>query len=231
MNAFVDSIGQIARISYRLNDIGTIKTKALTDSIHSDIEKIFPPEKYNTSATGSSIIFGLGTSFLVKNLMQSLTLAIVLIAFFMATMFTSLRMIIISLIPNFIPLLFTAAIMGYFGIPIKPSTVLVFSIAFGISVDNAIHFLAKYRQELVVTKGNIHDAAILALRETGVSIIYTASILFFGFGIFMVSEFGGTKALGMLVSITLFIAMLSNLILLPTLLLSLKHTVRIKKTK
>ena len=147
----------------------------------------------------------------------------------MATMFTSLRMIIISLIPNFIPLLFTAAIMGYFGIPIKPSTVLVFSIAFGISVDNAIHFLAKYRQELKTTKGNINEAAVLALKETGVSIIYTASILFFGFGIFTVSEFGGTKALGMLVSITLFIAMLSNLILLPTLLLSLKHTVRVKE--
>ncbi|RLD79272.1 MAG: RND family transporter [Bacteroidetes bacterium] len=229
MNAFVDSTGQIARISYRLNDIGTIRTKALTDSIHSEIEKVFSSEKYITSATGSSIIFGLGTNFLVKNLMQSLTLAIILIAFFMATMFTSLRMIVISLIPNFIPLLFTAAIMGYFGIPIKPSTVLVFSIAFGISVDNAIHFLAKYRQELKITKGNINEAAILALRETGVSIIYTASILFFGFGIFTVSEFGGTKALGMLVSITLFIAMLSNLILLPTLLLSLKHTVRVKE--
>lgn len=228
MNSFVDSTGQIARISYRLNDIGTIRTKALTDSIQADLEKVFPSKKYKTSTTGSSIIFGLGTNFLVKNLFQSLTLAIILIAFFMATMFKSLRMIIISLIPNFVPLLFTAAIMGYFGVPIKPSTVLVFSIAFGISVDNAIHFLAKYRQELKITNGNIEEAAILALRETGVSIIYTASILFFGFGIFMVSEFGGTQALGLLVSITLFIAMLSNLVLLPTLLLSLKHTVRVK---
>ena len=126
------------------------------------------------------------------------------------------------------PLLLTAAMMGYFGIPIKPSTVLVFSIAFGISVDNAIHFLAKYRQELKTTSGNIDEAAILALRETGVSIIYTASILFFGFGIFTISDFGGTQALGLLVSITLFIAMLSNLILLPSLLLSLKHTVNVK---
>ena len=231
MNSFVDSTGRIARISYRLNDIGTIRTKALTDSIQNDINEVFSEKKYKTSTTGSSIIFGLGTNFLVKNLFQSLTLAIVLIAFFMATMFTSLRMIIISLTPNFIPLLFTSAIMGYFGIPIKPSTVLVFSIAFGIAVDNAIHFLAKYRQELEVTKGDIEKAAILAIKETGVSIIYTASILFFGFGIFTVSEFGGTKALGMLVSITLFIAMLSNLILLPTLLLSLKHTVRVKKVR
>ncbi|RLD67205.1 MAG: RND family transporter [Bacteroidetes bacterium] len=228
MDAFVDSTGQIARISYRLNDIGTIRMQEIADSIQADISKVFSPEKYKAHVTGSSIIFTLGTNFLVKNLFQSLALAIVLIAFFMATMFTSLRMIIISLLPNFIPLLFTAAIMGYFGIPIKPSTVLVFSIAFGISVDNAIHFLAKYRQELKTTNGNIDEAAILALRETGVSIIYTASILFFGFGIFTISEFGGTQALGLLVSITLFIAMLSNLILLPSLLLSLKHTVNVK---
>jgi len=231
MDAFVDSTGQITRISYRLNDIGTIRMQQVADSIQVDIAKVFPAEKYKTGLTGSSIIFTLGTNFLVKNLFQSLTLAIVLIAFFMASMFISLRMIIISLIPNFIPLLFTAAIMGYFGIPIKPSTVLVFSIAFGISVDNAIHFLTKYRQELKTTNGNINEAVILALRETGLSIIYTASILFFGFGIFTISEFGGTQALGLLVSITLFIAMLSNLILLPALLLSLKHTVNVKLFK
>ncbi|NJO89480.1 MAG: MMPL family transporter [Chloroflexia bacterium] len=118
--------------------------------------------------------------------------------------------------------------MGYFGIPIKPSTVLVFSIAFGISVDNAIHFLAKYRLELIATGGNIQIATINSLRETGVSIIYTAGILFFGFGIFTASQFGGTQALGLLVSITLLIAMLSNLIFLPTLLLTLKHTVSSK---
>lgn len=228
LDAFIDSTGQTARISYRVNDIGTIRIKEVTDSIHADIDSIFSVKKYNTVVTGSSIIFTQGTNFLVKNLFQSLALAIVLIAFFMATMFTSLRMIVISLIPNFIPLLFTAAIMGYFGIPIKPSTVLVFSIAFGIAVDNAIHFLAKYRQDLQLTKGDIHEAAIMALRETGVSIIYTASILFFGFGIFTVSQFGGTQALGLLVSITLLVAMLSNLLLLPSLLLSLRHTVNNK---
>lgn len=225
LEAFVDSTGQIARISYRLNDIGTIQTKQITDSIERRVKELFPDKKYKTYVTGSSIVFSQGTGFLVNNLMQSLALAIVLIAFFMATMFKSLRMIVISLIPNFIPLLFTAAIMGYFHIPIKPSTVLVFSIAFGISVDNAIHFLAKYRLDLQITGGDIQKSAILALRETGVSIIYTASILFFGFGMFTLSNFGGTQALGLLVSITLLVAMLSNLILLPSLLLSLKHTV------
>jgi len=225
LDAFVDSTGRVARISYRLNDIGTIQTKQLTDSIERRVKEIFPDSKYKTYVTGSSIVFSQGTGFLVNNLMQSLALAIVLIAFFMATMFKSLRMIVISLIPNFIPLLFTAAIMGYFGIPIKPSTVLVFSIAFGISVDNAIHFLAKYRLDLQITGGDIQKSTIMALRETGVSIIYTASILFFGFGMFTLSNFGGTQALGMLVSITLFVAMFSNLILLPSLLLSLRHTV------
>ena len=231
LEAFVDSTGRIARISYRLNDIGTIQTKQLTDSIERRVKEIFPDSKYKTYVTGSSIVFSQGTGFLVNNLMQSLALAIVLIAFFMATMFKSLRMIIISLIPNFIPLLFTAAIMGYFGIPIKPSTVLVFSIAFGIAVDNAIHFLAKYRLDLQITNGDIQKSAIMALRETGVSIIYTASILFFGFGMFTLSNFGGTQALGLLVSITLLVAMLSNLILLPSLLLSLRHTVTEKILK
>jgi predicted RND superfamily exporter protein len=225
LNSFVDENSQITRISYRLNDIGTIQNKIVADTIAKIAAEVFPDDKYKVSVTGSSIIFTQGTNFLVKNLLTSLALAIGLIAVFMASMFTSLRMIVISLIPNFIPLLFTAAIMGYFHIPIKPSTVLVFSIAFGISVDNAIHFLAKYRLELIATGGNIQTATMNSLRETGVSIIYTAGILFFGFGIFTVSQFGGTQALGLLVSITLLIAMLSNLIFLPTLLLTLKHTV------
>ena len=143
-----------------------------------------------------------------------------LIALIMAFLFSSLRMVFVSLIPNLIPLVFTAAVMGYFGISIKPSTILVFSIAFGISVDDTIHYLAKYRQELKVHSLNLREACILALRETGVSMIYTSIVLFFGFGVFTASEFGGTLALGLLVSITLLVAMASNLILLPSLILS-----------
>lgn len=139
----------------------------------------------------------------------------------MAFLFSSLRMVIVSLIPNFLPLIVTAGLMGYFGIPIKPSTILIFSIAFGISVDDTIHFLAKYRQELKQQKWNMKEAALLALHETGLSMIYTSIILFFGFGIFTVSNFGGTVALGTLVSFTLLVAMLSNLVLLPSLLLSI----------
>lgn len=137
----------------------------------------------------------------------------------MAFLFKSWRMVIISLIPNFIPLMTTAAIMGFFGVPMKPSTLLVFSIAFGISVDDTIHFLAKFRQELKHHEHDFRRCVLMALRETGASMIYTSIILFFGFLMFTFSEFGGTKALGILISLTLLVAMFSNLIILPTLLL------------
>ena len=179
--------------------------------------------------TGKVLVFQKGTSYLVKNLIESLVLAIVLIGLFMAYMFRSVRMIVISLIPNLIPLLVTAGIMGYFGIPIKPSTILVFSIAFGISVDDTVHFLAKYRQELQANNWKIKTSVYGALRETGVSMFYTSIVLFFGFSVFTISSFGGTVALGALVSITLLFAMLSNLILLPSLLLSLERSIANKK--
>ena len=143
----------------------------------------------------------------------------------MAWMFNSFRMVVVSLMPNLIPLLLTGAIMGYFGIALKPSTILVFSIAFGISVDDTIHFLAKYRQELIANNWHIRKAVLAALKETGVSMFYTSVVLFFGFFIFMASDFGGTVALGVLVSITLLLAMLANLLLLPALLLSLERII------
>ena len=140
----------------------------------------------------------------------------------MAYLFKNFRMIIISLIPNLLPLLITAGLMGFIGIPIKPSTILIFSIAFGISVDDTIHFLAKYRQELTESNWNIKRSVYNSIKETGLSMFYTSIVLFFGFSVFIVSNFGGTVALGSLVSITLLLAMMSNLLLLPSLLLSLK---------
>ena len=135
----------------------------------------------------------------------------------MAYMFRSYKMIVISLVPNLLPLVITAGVMGFSGIPLKPSTILVFSIAFGISVDDTIHFLAKYRQELIASNWKIKSSIYKALRETGVSMFYTSIVLFFGFIVFMSSNFGGTVALGGLVSVTLLMAMLANLILLPAL--------------
>lgn len=228
MTSFVDSTGQIARVSARMADIGTQEMKRLKAELRPEIDKIFNPEKYDVDITGSSVLFLEGTNYLIKNLFTSLMLAVVLIALFMAFMFSSWRMVLVSLIPNLIPLLFTGALMGYFGISIKPSTILVFSIAFGISVDDTIHFLAKYRQELKARRWRLGPAVFAALRETGVSMIYTSIVLFFGFSIFIASEFGGTVALGLLVSVTLMIAMTSNLILLPSLLLSLEKLITTK---
>tara|TARA_B110000495_G_C23029997_1_gene613129 strand:- start:448 stop:3111 length:2664 start_codon:yes stop_codon:yes gene_type:complete len=181
--------------------------------------------------TGTGIQFTEGTTYLVKNLFISLAIAIFVIAILMSVLFRSWRMVLVSLFPNLVPLIITSAIMGFAGIPIKPSTILVFSIAFGISVDDTIHFLAKYRMELKTSKWNIKDAVLVALRETGVSMIYTSIILFFGFGIFVASDFGGTQALGLLVATTLFTAMLANLVLLPSLLLSLEKRITTKAFK
>lgn len=230
LNNFVDSTGQYARITTFMKDIGTDKMKRIQEDLLNKIDKVFPKERYNVTMTGKALVFQKGTTYLVKNLAISLSLAILLISLFMAYMFRSFRMIIVSLIPNLLPLVVTAGLMGYLGVPIKPSTILVFSIAFGISVDDTIHFLAKYRQELQANNWRIKKSVYAALRETGVSMFYTSIVLFFGFSVFTISSFGGTVALGALVSATLLFAMLSNLLLLPSLLLSLEKSIANKET-
>lgn len=229
LNSYVDSTGRYARITTFMKDIGTDKMEIIEERLQQKIDKEFPQENYSVTITGKALVFLKGTNYLVNNLMISLSLAIFLIAVFMAFLFRSFKMILISLIPNMFPLLITAGLMGYIGIPIKPSTILVFSIAFGISVDDTIHFLAKYRQELIANNWRIKQSVYNALRETGVSMLYTSIVLFFGFLVFTVSSFGGTIALGGLVSITLLFAMVSNLLLLPSLLLSLEKTIANKK--
>ncbi|WP_298527457.1 efflux RND transporter permease subunit [uncultured Christiangramia sp.] len=230
MQSYVDSTGQYARITTFMKDVGTEKMEEIENDLLPEIEKIFPSERYEVSLTGKALLFQKGTSYLVRNLIISLGLAILLIAGLMAWMFRSFRMILISLVPNLLPLIVTAGVMGFLGVPIKPSTILVFSIAFGISVDDTIHFLAKYRQELKANDWKIKRSVYAALRETGVSMFYTSIVLFFGFSVFMISSFGGTVALGGLVSATLLFAMLSNLLLLPSLLLSLERSIANKET-
>lgn len=229
--AFVDSTGRHVRLSFRVKDIGTQRMEEKERQLYETCKQVFPDEKVTKKVTGSSIIFFKGNKYLIENLFSSLLLAVFLIASFMAWMFKSKRMVLVALVPNIIPLIITAALMGYTGIPIKASTILVFSIAFGISVDDTIHYLAKYRQELQATNWSIRSSVVLALKDTGQSMIYTSIILFFGFGIFCLSNFGGTFALGLLVSITLLAAMLSNLILLPSLLLTLERSITNKTFK
>ncbi|QXP66613.1 RND family transporter [Polaribacter sp. AHE13PA] len=226
---FVDTTGRYARITTFMKDIGTEKMNVIQERLREVIAKEFPSDKYTVSVTGKALVFIKGTNYLIKNLVISLSLAIFLIAIFMAWMFRSPPMIFISLLPNILPLLITAGLMGYFGIPIKPSTILVFSIAFGISVDDTIHFLAKYRQELMANNWRVKPSVYGALRETGVSMFYTSIVLFFGFLTFTLSSFGGTIALGGLVSVTLLLAMVSNLLLLPSLLLTFEKKIANKK--
>ena len=230
LKSYVDSTGQFARITTFMKDIGTERFDRIEEDLKAKALKIFPQERYNVSFTGKALLFQKGTKYLVKNLIISLSLAILLIALFMAWMFRSFRMILVSLIPNLLPLIITAGLMGFLGVPIKPSTILVFSIAFGISVDDTIHFLAKYRQELIANNWKIKKSVYAALRETGVSMFYTSIVLFFGFSVFTISSFGGTVALGALVSVTLVFAMLANLLLLPSLLLSLEKSIANKQT-
>ncbi|MFD0965235.1 efflux RND transporter permease subunit [Pseudofulvibacter geojedonensis] len=229
MKSFVDSTGQYARITTFMKDISTDRMEAIEKQLLDKAKNIFPEERYTVNMTGKALVFQKGTKYLRDNLFISLGLAIVIISLFMAYMFRSARMIVVSLIPNLLPLVITAGLMGYVGVPIKPSTILVFSIAFGISVDDTIHFLAKYRQELQANHWKIRKSVYAALRETGVSMFYTSIVLFFGFSVFTISSFGGTVALGALVSATLLFAMLANLLLLPSLLLSLERTIANKK--
>ena len=225
---YVDTTGQYARITTFIKNSGIDEMDRIEEALNNEIKKQFD-DRYEVSITGKAYLFQKGTSFLIKNLILSLTLAIILISLFMAYMFRSFRMIVISLVPNLLPLLITAGVMGFLGVSIKPSTILVFSIAFGISVDDTIHFLAKYRQELISSRWSIKKSVFAALRETGVSMFYTSIVLFFGFSVFITSNFGGTVALGALISGTLLLAMMANLILLPTLLLSLERSIANKK--
>jgi predicted RND superfamily exporter protein len=222
-DVFVDTLHQITRISIPIANIGTEKMENLQANLQNKAKETFPDASYNISFTGSSVVFLEGTKFLIRNLFISLGLAIIVISLIMALMFSSYRMVLISLLPNLLPLIITGGVMGYFHITLKPSTLLVFSIAFGISVDDSIHFLAKFKQELQSCSYSIRESVINALRETGVSMVYTSIVLFFGFLIFAASSFGGTKALGLLVSTTLIVAMLTNLVLLPSLLMSLER--------
>ncbi len=223
--SIIDSTKQFTRISFQVADVGSIKMKKLLEEIKPRVDSVFDSQQYDVKMTGNSIIFLKNNDYLLINLKESVLLAIALIGAVMFLLFMSFRMIIISLIPSLVPLLITAAIMGYAGIPLKPSTILIFSIAFGIASDGTMYFLTKYRQELRHHGGSISKTVSKTISETGVSMIYTAVILFSGFFIFTISSFGGTSALGLLISVTLLIAMCSNLIFLPTLLLSLEKRI------
>jgi uncharacterized protein len=217
---FIDSNKQVTRVSYRVADIGSKRMDVLLKELKPKIDSLFPPQDYKVTLTGHSLVFLKNNSYLLSNLLESLLIEILLITIVGIALFRSIRIIILSKLPCLIPLIITAGIMGFLDIRFKPSTILIFSIAFGISSDGTIYFLTKYRQELK-HKRSASAAISAAIKDTGLSMIYTAVILFFGFAIFAASSFGGTVALGVLVSLTLIISMCTNLILLPSILLTI----------
>ncbi len=227
--SFIDSNKQVTRLSVQMADVGSEKMAVIMKDLRPKVDSIFPPENYKTTITGNSLIFLKGNDYLFKNLLESILLAIVLISLIMVALFMSFRMILISIVPSLVPLIITAGLMGFFNIPLKPSTILIFSIAFGIASDQTIYFLTKFRYEMRKNPVmSISKAVTLTIRETGVSMIYTAVILFAGFFIFSASAFGGTASLGKLISITLLMAMISNLVLLPAFLMSMERRLSAK---
>jgi hypothetical protein len=220
---FMDSAQQVTRVSYQVADIGSKKMKALMAELRPKIDSIFDPKEYKVGTTGHSLVFLKNNDYLLSNLLESLLIEILLIAGVGIALFRSVRIIVLSKLPCLIPLVITAGIMGFLDIRFKPSTILIFSIAFGISSDGTIYFLTKYRQELKKYKKGAAAAISAAIKDTGLSMVYTSIILFCGFAIFSASSFGGTAALGVLVSLTLLMSMFTNLILLPAILLSINN--------
>jgi predicted RND superfamily exporter protein len=231
LSSFTDSNRQIARISVNMADVGTEELPGLIDSVKTQAQNIFDTSRYHITYTGTSIIFLEGSRYIINGLIDSILLAFVLIVFCMLYLFRSWKMLLISLIPNMIPLIVTAGVMGWVGVPLKPSTVLVFSIALGISIDVTIRFLVNFKQELHAHRHDISATVKSTIHNTGLSIIFTGLILFAGFLIFCFSGFGGTRALGWLTSLTLIMAMITNLTILPALLLWMEKSLLRKSEK
>ncbi len=224
VSSFMDSSRQEARISINMADVGSVRLPEILDTISKKMEQLFPKEKYTVQLTGTSITFLEGSSFIINGLKESIFWAFLLIALCMLYLFKSTRILLCSLIPNLIPLIITAGVMGWVGIPLKPSTVLVFSVALGIAIDITIRFLVNYKQELPHQQFDIKNTVIETIHGTGISIIYTSLVLIAGFIIFSFSGFGGTQALGWLTSLTLVTATFTNLVLLPSLLINLARS-------
>lgn len=220
--AFMDSNRQVARISVSMADVGSKKLPLILKSVEKRANEIFDSSKYDVQITGTAVTFQEGSRFIINGLTESILWAFLLIAVCMLYLFRSFRILFCSLIPNLIPLMITAGVMGWTGIHLKPSTVLVFSVALGIAIDVTIRFLVNYKQELPVQQYDVENTVSATIRQTGISIIYTSMVLIAGFVIFMFSSFGGTIALGWLTSLTLFAATVTNLVLLPVLLFSLQ---------
>lgn len=229
MRGLMDSARTTLRISYQVRDVGSIRMDSINKEVYKILNRIFPTDQFETEITGSSAVFLKGNSYLYGSLSSATFWSLLIITITMGFLFPSIRMIVIAVIPNIIPLLVTAGTMGYFDVPLKPSTILVFSIAFGITVDATIHFIITFRRELVKNNRPVRDALNETIVEVGVSMIYSMVAICAGFLIFTFSGFQGTQALGWLTGLTLLTGMAANLFLLPALILSLENTLNPKE--
>ena len=217
LSKFVDKDKSQTRVSVNMKDIGSAALPNFLRRLDSATKTIFDSSKYNIQITGSSVTFLEGSNFIIRGLGESIFWAFLLIALCMFFLFRSFPVLMCSLLPNVVPLLLTAGIMGWIGVSLKPSTVLVFSVALGIAIDVTIRFLINYKQELPHLNNNVQATLVQTIKHTGISILYTSMVLVAGFVIFCFSDFGGTKALGWLTSLTLVVSTFTNLILLPAL--------------
>ena len=225
--SFMDSNKQKARISVNMKDVGSARLPVILDSVLERVDQLFESSRYQVQLTGSSVTFLEGSSFIINGLKESIVWAFLLITLCMLYLFRSWRILLCSLLPNIIPLVITGGVMGWAGVPLKPSTVLVFSVALGIAIDITIRFLVNYKQQMKA--GTDPEITVVeTIHSTGLSIIYTSIVLIAGFVIFCFSGFGGTKALGWLTSLTLVTATIANLVLLPALIISLYRAGRKK---
>jgi predicted RND superfamily exporter protein len=229
MRGLMDSTRTTLRISYQVEDVGSVRLDSINKEVYKILDRIFPAEEYSTQITGSCAVFLKGNSYLYGSLSSATFWSLLIITITMGFLFPSIRMIVIAVIPNIIPLLVTAGTMGYFDVPLKPSTILVFSIAFGITVDATIHFIITFRRELVKHNKTVREALNETIVEVGVSMIYSMVAICAGFLIFTFSSFQGTQALGWLTGLTLLTGMAANLFLLPALILSLEKSLNPKE--
>jgi predicted RND superfamily exporter protein len=227
--SFVDSNQQRLRVSIQMADIGSKRLPAVLADLERKTRELLDSNRYRVTFTGTSVTYLEGSSFIIKGLKDSILWAFVLIAACMFFLFRNLRILICSLVPNVIPLVITAGIMGWAGVRLRPSTVIVFSIALGIAIDITIRFLVNYKQVAAAEGAGAENggvsraeaAVIDTINTTGISILYTSLVLTAGFVIFCFSDFGGILALGWLTSLTLVISTITNLVFLPVLLLGL----------
>src|SRR5690606_419599 len=229
LSSVIDSNFQVTRVSMKISDVGTIRSEEITEEVQNKLDSIFPADQYEAHVTGKSVITVMGNRYLIRNALIGLGYAFLIIGVLMGLLFNSFKMISIALLPNLVPLFMTLGIMGFSGIALKESTILIFSVAFGIVVDLTIHYLAKYRLELKRFNWNITKAVRASIEHSGFSMIYSTVILFFGFIIFAFYSFEGTVYLGILTSLCLAFGLFTNLFLLPSLLLGMEKRMNTRK--